>query len=379
MAHQSILLGILGSLAALLVLGLSTPLLHAFVIPEAVDLSLNARVLGFTLVAGIGSGMLFGLAPVFQARREQTITALRAEGGTVATGARAARLRGACSLAGRGEPGAPRGCRPVSPTLENAYPRDLGFPIDQTLVAPVNLETRGYFEGGARGPDAGLAVYEQILSRVEALPGVVAASAARMTVLSGGARSTVVSSDGRAIEADNRNALGVRGNVVSRRYFETMNIPIVRGRSFTVADGPAAERVTIVSQSLADRLWPNEDPLNKPVRDEGNRLLTIVGVVPDTVYTSTLERETPAAYYLPLTQNYESAVALHVRAAGNPMPLVLAIRDAVRQVDSQLNVERPRLLRDVLDQTVSRERMMAMLVGLFGGIALVLAASVCTG
>lgn len=133
----------------------------------------------------------------------------------------------------------------------------------------------------------GLAVYEQLLSRVEALPGVVAASAARMTVLSGGARSTVVSSDGRAIEADHRNALGVRGNVVSRRYFETMNIPIVRGRSFTAADGPAAERVTIVSQSLADRLWPNEDPLGKPVRDEDNRLLTIVGVVPDTVYTST--------------------------------------------------------------------------------------------
>ena len=372
---ESILLGILGSLAALLVLGLSTPLLHAFVIPEAVDLSLNARVLGFTLVAGIGSGMLFGLAPVFQARREQTITALRAEGGTVATGARAARLRGAfvvlqvavslVLLVGAGL---------FLRTLENAYPRDLGFPIDQTLVAPVNLETRGYFEGGARGPDAGLAVYEQLLSRVEALPGVVAASAARMTVLSGGARSTVVSSDGRAIEPDNRNALGVRGNVVSRRYFETMNIPIVRGRSFTVADGPAAERVTIVSQSLADRLWPNEDPLNKPVRDEGNRLLTIVGVVPDTVYTSTLERETPPAYYLPLTQNYESAVALHVRAAGNPMPLVPAIRDAVRQVDSQLTVERPRLLRDVLDQTVSRERMMATLVGLFGGIALVLAA-----
>ncbi len=339
------------------------------------DLSLNARVLGFTLVAGIGSGFLFGLAPVFQARRDQTITALRADGGTIATGARAARLRGAfvvlqvsvslVLLVGAGL---------FLRTLENAYPRDLGFPIDQTLVAPVNLETRGYFEGGARGPDAGLAVYEQLLSRVEALPGVVAASAARMTVLSGGARSTVVSSDGRAIEPDNRNALGVRGNVVSRRYFETMNIPIVRGRSFAAADGPGAERVTIVSQSLADRLWPNEDPLGKPVRDDGNRLLTIVGVVPDTVYTSTLERETPPAYYLPLTQNYESAVSLHVRAAGNPMPLVPAIRDAVRQVDSQLTVERPRLLRDVLNQTVSRERMMATLVGLFGGIALVLAA-----
>ena len=69
--------------------------------------------------------------------------------------------------------------------------------MDRTLVASLNLEARGYFEGGSRGADAGLAVYEQILSRVEALPGVVAAAAARMTVLSGGARSTAVSTDGR--------------------------------------------------------------------------------------------------------------------------------------------------------------------------------------
>ena len=86
-------------------------------------------------------------------------------------------------------------------TLENAYSVDLGYQVDQTLVAALNLESRGYFEGGPRGPEAGSAVYEQILSRVEALPGVVAAGAARMTVLSGGARSTAVSTDGRPIES----------------------------------------------------------------------------------------------------------------------------------------------------------------------------------
>jgi hypothetical protein len=115
-------------------------------------------------------------------------------------------------------------------TLENAYSVELGYQVDQTLVASLNLEARGYFEGGSRGPDAGLAMYEQILSRVEALPGVVAAGAARMTVLSGDARSTAVSTDGRPLERDHSNALGVRANVVSRRYFETMNIPILRGR-----------------------------------------------------------------------------------------------------------------------------------------------------
>ena len=371
---DSVLLGILGSIGALLVTRVSTPLLHTFVIPEAVDLSVNARVLGFTLVLGVGSGLLFGLAPVFQAFQRNPITALRAEGGAVATGARAARMRGAfvilqvalslVLLVGAGL---------FLRTLENAYSVELGYQVDQTLVASLNLEARGYFEGGSRGPDAGLAVYEQILSRVEALPDVVAAGAARMTVLSGGARSTAVSTDGRPIERDNSNALGVRANVVSRRYFETMNIAILRGRPFNTSDGPKTPRVTIVTKSLADRLWPNEDPIGQTLRDERDQLQVIVGVVPDTVYTTTLERERPPTYYLLLAQNYESGVALHVRAASNPMSLVPAIREAVRQVDSQLAVERPQLLRDVLDRTLSRQRMMATLVGLFGAVALILA------
>jgi macrolide transport system ATP-binding/permease protein len=369
---ESVLLGILGSIGALLVTRIGAPLLHAFVIPEAVDLSVNARVLGFTLAAGVGSGLLFGLAPVLQALRRDTTVALR-DRGTAATGGRAGWMRGAfvilqiavslVLLVGAGL---------FLRTLKNAYAVDLGYEVDQTLVASLNLEARGYFEEGPRGPGAGLAVYEQILSRVEALPGVVAASAARMTVLSGGARSTAVSTDGGPIERDNSNALGVRANVVSRRYFETMKIPILQGRPFNASDGPTTLRVTIVTRSLADRLWPNEDPIGKTLRDESNQQV-IVGVVPDTLYTSTLERERPPTYYLLLAQNYESGVALHVRAASSPLSLVPAIRQAVRQVDSQLAVERPQLLSDVMDQTLSSQRMMATLVGLFGAVVLLLA------
>jgi ABC-type antimicrobial peptide transport system permease subunit len=124
---------------------------------------------------------------------------------------------------------------------------------------------------------------------------------------------------------------------------------------------------------LADRIWPNEDPIGKTLRDGDNQLQVIVGVVPDTVYTSTLERQRPPTYYLLLAQNYESGVTLHVRAASDPMSLAPAIREAVRQVNSQLAVERPELLRDVLDRSLSRQRMMGTLVGLFGTVALILA------
>ena len=371
---ESVLLGLLGSIGALLVARLATPLLNLFVIPEAVDLSLNARVLAFTILAGVGSGVLFGLAAIFQALRRNTITALRAEGGAVATGARAAWMRSSfvvvqvaaslVLLVGAGL---------FLRTLQNAYSVDLGYQIDRVLVAGVNLEPRGYFEGGSRGADAGSAAYEQILSRVQAIPGVVSAGAARMMVLGGGARSTAVSADGQPLKGDHSNALGVRANVVSRRYFETLHIPILLGRSFSAADGPRSPRVTIVTRSLADRLWPHEDPLGKTLRDETNQLLAVVGVVPDTVYTTTLERDRPPTYYLMLEQNYESAITLHVRAAGDPMALLPGVRDAVRQVDAQVAVERPQRLRDVLDRSLAGQRMMATLVGLFGAIALMLA------
>jgi hypothetical protein len=257
---ESVLLGILGSIGALLVTRVSTPLLHTFLIPEAVDLSVNPRVLGFTLAVGVGTGLLFGLAPVFQAVRPNTTAALR-DRGTVASCGRAAWLRSAfvilqiavslVLLVGAGL---------FLRTLKNAYSVELVYQWI-TPSSPLSISRRAATLKGVKGPDAGLAVYEQILSRVEDLPGVVAASAARMTVLSGGARSTAVSADGRPIERDNSNALGVRANVVSHRYFETMNIPILQGRPFNASDGPKTPRVTIVTKSLADRLWPNENPL----------------------------------------------------------------------------------------------------------------------
>ena len=215
--------------------------------------------------------------------------------------------------------------------------------------------------------------YEQILSRVKALPGVPAASAARMTVLSGGARSTAVSTDGRPLEKDNSNALGVRANVVSHRYFETMNIPVLRGRPFNVSDRPGNRPGDSGHEVVGGPALAKRGAHRKGIREDRQEL-QVVGVVPDTVYTSTIEHERPPTYYLLLAQNFESGVTLHVRAADSPLALLPGIRDAVRQVDSQLALERPQLLGDVLDRTLSTQRMLATLVGLFGGVALLLAA-----
>ena len=335
---EAVLLGILGSIGALLVARVTTPLLHAFVIPEAVDLSVNARVFGFTLIVGVGSGLLFGLAPVLQTLRPQKTAALR-DRGPVESAVHASRIRGAfvilqiavsfVLLVGAGL---------FFRTLENAYSVDMGYRVDQILVGTLNLEAHGYFEGGSRGADAGLAVYEQILSRVEALPGVVAAGAARMTVLSGNARFTDVSTDGRPIES--HNALGVRVNVVSRRYFETMNIPILQGRPFNTSDGPHTTRVTIVSKSLAERIWPNEDPIGKRMnvnigRAQGGMNVEIVGVVADITMTQ-LDAEIRPATYIPNTQLPIGLMTFVVRTSLEPTSLTSSVAAAVRQVDPAL-------------------------------------------
>jgi putative ABC transport system permease protein len=131
--------------------------------------------------------------------------------------------------------------------------------------------------------------------------------------------------------------------------------------------------VAIVSQALAARLWADQDPIGKPIGD-GQTHAAVVGVVPDTVYRSALEREPPPFYYVPLAQNYEAGVGLHVRrAGGDPLALLSAIRTAVHDVDPRLAIARPQRLRDIFDLSISGQRMMAMLVGAFGGLALLLA------
>jgi ABC-type antimicrobial peptide transport system permease subunit len=128
-----------------------------------------------------------------------------------------------------------------------------------------------------------------------------------------------------------------------------------------------------VSRSLAGRLWPQSDPIGKPLV-LGSTSLQVVGMVPDAVYASALERDPPPFFYLPLSQNYESGVTLHLRTATDPLTVIPAVRQAVRELDPQVIVARPRTLIEEFSRSISDERMMATLVGLFGAIALVLAA-----
>ena len=366
---EAVILAGAGALCGLGIAYWSIPLLHLAGIPETVPLGLNGRVLLFTIGAAGLSSILFGLAPALQVMRRDTISALRDEGGAIASGNRAVRLRRAfvvfqvaislMLLVGAGL---------FLRTLKKAHEVDLGYQLASTMVADINLDVRGYSQ------EAGSAAYARILERLRAMPGVAGAGAARVTVLSGGARTTAISVDGRPLSPDGANGLNVRVNVVSDGYLDALGIPVLQGRDFTAADGPAAPRVAIISESLASKLWPGRPALGQTLGD-GDRAPTVIGIVPHTVYRSAVERDDPPFFYLPLSQNYESGVGLHVRAAqADPLALLPAVRAAVREVDPRLVVARPQRLADVFEMSLSSQRMMAVLVAIFGAVALVLAA-----
>ena len=365
---ESVLLALMGCGGALLVAHWVTALFYRFGIPETIDLSINARVLAFTLLIGVVCGLLFGLAPVLQTLRWNALGALRNERDAITPGSHGTRMRGAfvivqvaLSLVLLVAAGL------FLRTVRNAYAVDPGYRVDGLLIADVNLDQRGY------APVAGQDLYRRLLDRVASLPGVRAAGASRIAVLSGGARTGPVSLDGQPVRPDGSNALRARINVVSDGYLDAMGIRVVRGRDFSQADTSASPPVAIVSQALAARVWPEQDPMGRPLHPTPNSP-TVVGVVPDAVYSSVVERNPPPFFLLPLSQNYESGTSVHVRTAGDPIAMLPSIRQALREIDPQLVFARPRTLTGELDRSIGPQRMMATFVGLFAVLALFLAA-----
>jgi predicted permease len=324
--------------------------------------------LAFTLIAAVTSGLLFGCISVLQTLRRDTMTTLRDESRGATAGRRAMRLRStfvvvqvALSLV------LLVGAALFLRTLQNAYGVDLGYETDRTLLTEVNLDVRGYSQ------EAGQLAYAQILDRIREIPGVAAASAARVVVLSGGARTTTISSDGQPVERGGGNAIAVRTNVVSHGYLETLGTSVIRGRDFDGSDRAGSPRVAVVSRSLATRLWPDADPIGKTLVVAVGGTFEVIGVAPDTVYTTPTEADPLPFFYSLLAQSYESAVTLHVRTVTDPMEIYPAIRRLVRDVDPLLALSTPLRLRDVLEETLGQQRMMARLVSIFGALALALA------
>jgi putative ABC transport system permease protein len=381
---ESLLISLAGGIAGLLLAMWTIDVLKSATPPDGIfsftlDYRLDGRVLAFTFALSLATGVLFGLAPALQASRPDLVPALKDEALAVAGSQRRFNLRNALVVAQVALSlvlliGAGLFLR----SLNNAQSIDPGFDADKILNAQLNINLLRYTKA------QGQQFYTQVIERIEALPGVESASLSRVVPMSGGGRTSallikgqqppdnVTGAGGAELSA---NANTVNSNVVGSKYFSTMGIPVLQGRDFGAQDNETAPLTVIVNEAFARRYFAGEDALGRYVsfRSNNGPWSEIIGVVRDSKYRTLGESPRPSAY-VPLAQNHETGMTLHVRTSGNPLGIAGAVRREVQALDPSLAITNLQSLSDVVAASLFAARMGAVLLGIFGGLALFLAA-----
>ncbi len=341
-------------------------------IPRIELVRIDGWVLAFTFGVSVITGIVFGLAPAFQATKRE--------------------LREALSLGGRTLTGRHEGLRNALVVAEIALALVLltgaglmlksflrlrtvnpGFRPENVLTMTVELPDAVYQTAPRMQ-----AFHQRMLARLSNLPGVLVAGAVNLSPLGGYlTRGDFQLEGGRPMP----HGYMVDKPCVSPGYFRTMGIRLLRGRDFTVRDNASAPGVVIVSQSVARRLWPGEDAIGKRVTEENHPKpedwLTIVGVVDDIRQTGLAKDPDPALYYPYLQVSrlfWLGRMSFAVRTASDPLRLATAMRAALREVDRDLPVQRLATMQDLILADAAEPRFQTRLLGAFSLLALILAA-----
>jgi predicted permease len=369
---EGLLLSTLGAGAAALV----TPLLAAGLVALAanlitLDLGLDGRVLSFMALLALATTVPLGLLPAWQLARADPQQELRATAHTF-TSARSRRRvsrvlvtsQVALSLA------LLFGAGLLSETLANLRSAEKGFEEEHVLLVETNPGMAGLKRRHGPAPEGAAALYDAIVARVAAVPGVKDASLSVFGLLSGGGWNHALKVVGSTAAVKSAQIEGV-----SSRYFETVGMRLLRGRSFTHADDRHAPRVAVINETLARQLFDDSDPLGHRMRDVDPGDIEVVGIVRDAKMRGVSE-PVPPTYFVPLDQQDWLASTLEVRTAGDPALAADAVRAAMREADPRLPVLSVRTMRAQIERTLVGERLMALLSGAFGLSALFL---VCVG
>jgi predicted permease len=361
---ESVLLALsAGAVGMLLSFWLNDLLIAVSRAPTEIELALkpDVRVLAFTIAIAAVTGVLFGLAPALGATRPDLVPALKERLGRSRLARAFVVAQVALSLILLVTAGL------FLRSLDKALNVDPGFDPINRIALSFDLGIQGYTDR-QRGT-----FYARLLERVRALPGVESASLASPLPLSGRMVGTAVSLEGVDPDA---GAVPVSFAAMAPGYFKTLGIPLVRGRDFAAGDGPGAPPVVVVNQTLARRLWPDQDPLGRRLKmyghDEPYR--EVIGVARDGKYDELTE--SPRNFlYLPERQRADlSDIALVVKTAGDPRPLAGALSAAVHELDPTLPIFRLETLEQSLVNRLDKERGASSLLGVFGTLALLLAA-----
>jgi predicted permease len=337
------------------------------------DVSVDWRILMFTLVASVSTGLLFGLAPALGAAKPELVRALKADMGSGGFGFKRSRLRSflvvgqiAVSLVLLISAGL------FVRSLRHAHSIDPGFEHENVLAISLDFGARDYDEASTR------TFSEQLLEGTRALSGVASASMETCPPLVG--YTVALSSEqfwieGRPFKDPDDEGVSVFHSEISTDNFKTLGIPLLRGRDFTEQDTAGSPRVVIVNKAFADRYWPGEDPVGKRISSEGagGPYEHVVGVV-KTVKHMFIGEDPRPYIYRAQSQNYRPSFnMLLVRTSGNPTAVLSPVCDVIRQLDPNMSPMGTLVLSEMISFALLPARFAAGLFGLIGMLALLLA------
>ena len=373
---ESVVLALAGGAAGLGLAALSIKAAAAWLpanLPRGAGIGVDLEVLAFTLAVAVAVGILFGTAPLLDAKRRDPRAGLQAGGrgdGGSRGGARDSRLGDLLVVAemtialvlvvGAG-------------LLVKSFWRlqgvDPGFAPDRVLSLRVETSGARYATAARRE-----AFFQQTLARLRSLPGVGAAGAIHFLPMTGRAWYGGVRIEGVA-PADAARLGNVAWRVVTPGYFEALGVPIVAGRGLTDADRAQAPAVAVVDETMARRCWPGRSPLGRRLhhRSEGGKeWATVVGVVRAIRHEGPGVDPGPVVYrpYLQVGKNL--AMSFVLRTPGDPMALAAAASRAIWAVDPEVPVFSVRSLRQVISRSISQPRLATALLAAFAGLALLL-------
>src|SRR6266446_4597418 len=375
---ESLLLSALGGAVGLLLALWGVYLLVAFGpadLPRAKEVAVDGRVLVFTLAVSLLTGIIFGFITALQASRQDLNETLKESSRSTTGSAGHRRVR---SLLVVSEIALSLMLLVGAGLLMRSFVKlqavNPGFNPNNVLTMRISLRGPNYQKGAPV-----IAFHDQLLEKVKALPGVQAVATRSHVPIAAddGYANLSFAIEGRLPDAANRSTAFY--NAVSPDYFQTMEIPLLKGRPFEALDDRKAQSVIIINETLARRYFSGDDPIGRRMtfNDEDPKeedWVTIVGVVRDTKPRAQDLTSSPVAeMYMPFAQQPQSSMALMIRATNKPESVVAAVRREVQTLDKNQLVHSIRPLESVMSEAVATPRFRTLLLGVFAVVALILA------
>jgi predicted permease len=362
--------GVLGLILAIWVGDLLVSFLPFEGAPRLFSTTPDLRVLAFTFIVSIVSGLVFGMAPAFQASGRRVAGTLKEEGGSISSAAGQVRFRkmlvtaqialSLLLLIGAGL---------FARSLYNLRSLNPGLETERLLTFSLNAPLAGH------SPQRTLSVYEDVQGRLKRLPGISGVTLASTAILAGDINMSTVRIEG--YQSKDGEDMNPDKNDVGPDFVRTMGIQLVEGRDFTSADRLGAPRVAIINETMARKYFGSESPLGRRIGFGSKKTpidISIVGVVKDGKVRN-LRDTPPRAVYVPYLQDENPDAAIfYLRASVDPMNVAAAIRREIAGLDANLPISGMRTMERQLDELLFIERLVALLSSLFGLLATLLAA-----